>query len=313
MINSEKPSIGGRGGYGPVGHEARVVCRAVRVVGARFSSNNFACAYVQAEDAFIHLTLDQKIKLQVLLTAAGYWPAVPDENFSTRLFNAILQFEGDNDFVPLGILNDQQMDRLMSVAAPYLNAWRFEAVKHPMINNQIWVPMGLPLAEEPSTTGLRFVNRSLGVVLAYDFFPGFNLRFSFESLRNKLGRGGATIYYSKLYGNEFFALSYSDGITDAYVRYHQIGGGGIGFSLYWNHASTEAHIERIATLISASLWSSAGGAPFIAPFMVRSSPPRSDRTQPSGTARPKRAGTIGASPSRVGYRYFRHERWASDY
>src|SRR5271166_4709796 len=33
--------------------------------------------YVQADDAFMHLTLDERVKLQVLLTAAGYWPACP--------------------------------------------------------------------------------------------------------------------------------------------------------------------------------------------------------------------------------------------
>jgi serine protease Do len=157
------------------------LCVAVSGLWAPVSAQTNLPAYVQAEDAFVHLTLDQRIKLQVLLTAAGYWPAVPDENFSTRLFNAILRFEGDNGFVPLGILNDPQMDRLKSVAAPYLNAWRFEVVKHPMINNQIWVPMGLPLEEEPSTTGLRFVNRPLGVVLTYDFFPDFNPRPSWTT------------------------------------------------------------------------------------------------------------------------------------
>jgi hypothetical protein len=100
--------------------------------------------YAQAGDAFMRLTLDERVKLQVLLTAAGYWPAVPDADFSARLFNAILQFQVDNGFVPLGILNDQQMNRLIAVAGPYLNNWRFEIVRHPMTSSQIWVPMGLP-------------------------------------------------------------------------------------------------------------------------------------------------------------------------
>src|SRR5271165_5861111 len=81
--------------------------------------------YVQADDAFMHLTLDERVKLQVLLTAAGYWPAVPEADFNARLLNAILQFQVDNGFVPLGILNDQQMDRLTAIAGPYLNNWRF--------------------------------------------------------------------------------------------------------------------------------------------------------------------------------------------
>ena len=84
--------------------------------------------YAQAEDAFMHLTPDERVKLQILLTAAGYWPAVPDADFSIRLFNAILRFEVDNSFVPLGILNSEQMDRLMAIACPYLNTWRFQIV-----------------------------------------------------------------------------------------------------------------------------------------------------------------------------------------
>ena len=225
--------------------------------------------YVQAEDAFMRLTLDERVKLQILLTAAGYWPAVPDADFNTRLFNAILRFEVDNGFVPLGILNSAQMDRLTAIAGPYLNAWNFQVVRHPLTNSWIWAPIGLPLTEETTATGLTFFNRPLGVVLTYDYYPQFTLRASLESLRNKLERSGATIYYAKLYRNEFFVFSYSDGITDAYVRYHQTGRGGVGFTLTWDHAAEDAHIERIATLISGSLWSSESGAPFTRPFTVR--------------------------------------------
>ena len=110
-------------------------------------------------------------------------------------------------------------------------------------------------------------------MLTYDSYPQFSLRLSFESLRNKLERSGARIYYSKLYRNEFFVLSYSDGITDGYARYHQTGRGGVGFTLTWSHAATDAHIERIATLISGSLWSSETGAPFTYPFTVRTGAP----------------------------------------
>ena len=201
--------------------------------------------YAQAEDAFMRLTLDERVKLQVLLTAAGCWPAVPDADFNTGLFNAILRFEVDNGFAPLGILTSEQMDRLMAIAGPYLNAWRFQIVRHPMTNSQIWVPIGLPLTEESTATGLTFFNRPLGVALTYDYYPLFTLRLSFESLRNKLERSGATIYYSKLFRNEFFVLSYSDGITDAYIRYHQTGRGGVGFTLTWSHAATDAHTEGL--------------------------------------------------------------------
>lgn len=192
--------------------------------------------YAQAEDAFMRLTLDERVKLQILLTAAGYWPAVPDADFGTRLFNAISGFEVDNGFAPLGIVTSEEMARLMAIAGPYLNRWRFQVVRHPMTDSWIWAPAGLPLTEETTATGLTFFNRQLGVVLTYDYYPQFTLRLSFESLRNKLERSGAKTYYSKLYGNEFFVFSYSAGITDAYVRYHQAGRGGVGFTLYWDHA-----------------------------------------------------------------------------
>ena len=255
--------------------------------------------YAQAEDAFMHLTLDERVKLQILLTAAGYWPAVPDADFSIRLFNAILRFEVDNSFVPLGILNSEQMDRLMAIAGPYLNTWRFQIVRHPMTNSQIWVPIGLPLTEESTATGLTFFNRSLGVVLTYDYYTHFTLRASFESLRNKLVHSGARIYYSKLYRSEFFVFSYSDGITDAYVRYHQTGQGGVGFTLTWDHDATDAHVERIATLISGSLWSSETGAPFTNPFTLRTGAPEVAATpQPSPAPQPHPAVPEQAEPHR---------------
>ncbi len=72
--------------------------------------------YAQADDAFMRLTLDERVKLQVLLTAAGYWPDVPEAGFGAHLFNAVLQFQVDNGFPPIGTLNDQQMNRLTAVA-----------------------------------------------------------------------------------------------------------------------------------------------------------------------------------------------------
>ena len=234
--------------------------------------------YDQADQAFMQMTLDQRVKLQILLTASGYWPAVPNADYSIRLFSAITQFEVENGFVPLGIITDEQMNRLLSVGGSYLSRWRFEPVKHPMTNVQIWVPFGLQLVQESIPSGLRFVNHTLGMVLTFDAYNEFRVGRAFESLLGKLQRSGVRIYYSKLTQNAFFVLSYSDGITDAYVRYHQLGRGGIGITLYWNHTAADAHIERIATLISGSLWSAVTGAPFTSPFSVRPQAPETVET-----------------------------------
>ena len=78
------------------------LCVALHGLLAPVSAQTVQSNYVQAEVAFSHLTLDQKLKLQVLLTAAGYWPAVPDADFSARLFNAILRFPGRQRLCPAG-------------------------------------------------------------------------------------------------------------------------------------------------------------------------------------------------------------------
>jgi serine protease Do len=255
------------------------------------SAQTRAPGYAEAENAFTQLNIDQRVKMQILLTAAGYWPAVPNVDFSTRLFKAICQYEADNGFVPLGIINNEQMDRLVSIGGSFLNRWGFESIRHPYpwVNSQIWVPLGLPVSKEVTSTGLKFINPSYGLVLTYDYYPDFNLRVSFESLLHKLERNGVRIYYSDLYRDEFFVLSYSDGITDSYVRYHQTGRSGVGITLYWNHDAADAHIERIATLISGSLWSSATGAPFTYPFTIKA-PTAEVTTPPSPTPSPSTPG-----------------------
>jgi len=56
----------------------------------------------------------------------------------------------------------------------------------------------------------------------------------------------------------------ADGI-DHYYRYHQDGSAVTGFALDWNNAAGDVNGERIATIVSGSLWSAMTGAPFIDP------------------------------------------------
>jgi S1-C subfamily serine protease len=53
--------------------------------------------------------------------------------------------------------------------------------------------------------------------------------------------------------------------VDKYVRYHQDGANVTGFTLFWNNANGNVSGERIAILMSASLWSQMTGAAFIDP------------------------------------------------
>lgn len=252
--------------------------------------------YEEANRAFMQLTLEDRVRLQVLLTAAGYWPAVPNAEFSTRLFGAIGRFEVENGFTSHGMLRADEQQRLMEIGGSFLDRWGFRSVRHPATGTSIWVPTGIPLSTESTSTGLKFVNSVYGIVLTYDYYQQFSLRNSFDSLIDSLVRKGARIEYSKLYHDEFFAISFSDGITDGYARYHRIEQGGVGFSLFWNHSATDLHVERVATLVSASLWSSMSGAPFTDPFSVTPpaarivrAPSESPEPQPSPNNEPKGA------------------------
>jgi S1-C subfamily serine protease len=56
---------------------------------------------------------------------------------------------------------------------------------------------------------------------------------------------------------------------DWYVRYHQDGASTTGFTLAWNNANGNIHGERIAVLMSASLWADRTGASMLTPWQLR--------------------------------------------
>jgi len=87
--------------------------------------------YAEAATIFAQYTLDQRIRLQILLTAAGYWPAVPNADFNPRIFEALTRFQADHGFLTTGVLIPNQMDRLVSDASPFLNQSGFQKVLHP--------------------------------------------------------------------------------------------------------------------------------------------------------------------------------------
>lgn len=56
-------------------------------------------------------------------------------------------------------------------------------------------------------------------------------------------------------GRLFEAITNTADGTDQYIRFHNDGNRSTGFMLMWaSNAARDIHIERVATLISASLW-----------------------------------------------------------
>jgi serine protease Do len=225
-----------------------------------------ALGYHEAELAFSSLSLDSRIKLQILLTTAGYWLAVPNESFSKRLFGAISRFQSDNGFTPSGALSRKELDSLVAIAAPLLNEWRFQIVKHPAVDVKIWVPLGMNMVAEEISEGAKYSYYGGQIVLSYKRYDAIDLASAFGTTIDALTDTGGKITYSKIYKDDFFVVSGQSNQVDIYTRFHTLGGGLIGFVLRWPHNSPNLHGDRIATLISGSLWSAMTGARFTEPF-----------------------------------------------
>ncbi|MBK3399207.1 MULTISPECIES: serine protease [Methylobacterium] len=219
--------------------------------------------YGEAESRFAFMETERRVRLQTLLTAAGYWTGMPNVTFGRRLFEAIAQFQGENGFRPTGWLDGAQLARLRMLAAPNLSQWGLRTIAHPFRPVSIWAPMGLGLTAERTARGLDLKDPTRRLTLAYNALPNVAVADAFGYTVEKFQREGATLHY-KVLRSDFFAISASQNGTDIYMRYHQDGPGALGFVLRWDTRATDLSAERIAVLLSASLWSAmTPDAPFI--------------------------------------------------
>lgn len=222
--------------------------------------------YTEAQQAFEGIYTEQeRVTLQIFLTSAGYWDAVPNEHFNKRLFNAIQRFQSDNGFAPNGILDGRALDRLTEIAVPMLKLWGFKKVYHPTRNQWIWIPLGLDLTASRTNMGLEYSDSRKRIFIYYLTAANADIASNFRGLLASLVQDGDTIHYKYLASTWYVISVSTPGGIDQYLRYHQDGGNVTGFSVSWNNANGDIGGDRIATLMSGSLWSATTGAPFIEP------------------------------------------------
>ncbi|WP_246683916.1 serine protease [Labrys sp. KNU-23] len=219
--------------------------------------------YSDAAQAFAALSLDQRVRLQTSLNAAGFWPAVPNSVFGLRLYTAITQFQSSNGLPPTGIVTPDQQQRLDSIANPLFGQWGFRSIAHPDVGVHLWVPMGLGLVAQRTPDGLRYEDPRGRVVLDYGYFPSTSLESSLSAWLNVLRSGGDQIGYS-VAKRDFFVITAENGNKSSYIRFHRYGAGSLGFMFLFDNTNMELHGDRLETLISASFWSQmTPRAPFI--------------------------------------------------
>jgi serine protease Do len=224
----------------------------------------------------------QRVRLQVYLTAAGYWPAVPNQDFGMRLFEAMAQFQSDHGQPRTGMLNNQQIDLLIEAAEPILRAWGMREIMHPTRRVSIWAPLGLGLVQKRVKDGLEYTDPQDRVFMAFKYLENVGVKEVHDYLLQQAMAEGSAIHYEVLRKDFFVVTVFKDGMT-RYMRYHQDGNSLIGFVFGWNDAGAQIYGERIVTLISASLWAVANGAPFVTPPKIavqEVATPPANRPQP---------------------------------
>ncbi|GLS18731.1 hypothetical protein GCM10007874_17480 [Labrys miyagiensis] len=219
--------------------------------------------YAEAAQAFASQNIEQRVRLQTALDAAGFTANVPNTLFSVRLFNQISQFQSANGFPGTGIITPEQQARLDAITNPLFAQWGFRSIPHPDVGAHLWVPMGLGLTVSRNADGLRFEDPRGRVVLDYGYFPSTSLEASFSAWMNVLKSGGDQIGYS-VARPDFFAITAENGPKSSYIRFHRYGTGTLGFMFMFDNTDTELHGDRLENLISASMWSQlTPRAPFI--------------------------------------------------
>src|ERR1700730_5010236 len=194
-----------------------------------FSCSGQAGDYGIARTDFNRLPIDQRYEMQALLGVAGYWPAVANDQFNHRLFEAIGQFQAANGFPASGILTSDQIDRMRQIADPILAHWQLKPVRHPTAGLPLWVPVGVGFNQIRTRSGIDFETASKIAAISFNFFPNGDLRATHSRLLNV---AGFRPVYSKIKDN-FFAIATEGGGWNTYSRYQAIPGGIIGFTLSW--------------------------------------------------------------------------------
>jgi serine protease Do len=218
-------------------------------------------AYAIAESAFQStFNVEQRVFLQVLLIASGHLNSVPNENFNHRVYEAILRFQTESGFIATGVFDKVTAERLVAVSASMFDLWGFRTVSHPFRPISLPIPLGLGLVATRNEFGLHYEDPQHRIALDFTTVPNASAVRNYTALLDGYLSSGATINY-KVPRETWFVISASlpNGI-DSYARYHQDGANVTGFSLWWNNSNGVVSAERIAVLLSSSLWSTMTGA-----------------------------------------------------
>ncbi len=211
------------------------------------------------------LSVSDRLVVQNAMIAAGYLNAVPSDRFSLRLFRGLQRLQRDNGVAPTGIPDAAILGRAFSSAAQMYDLWDLRRFTHPVRSHSIIMPTGFGLQRVPYDGGIAFADADKKLRVRFSYFPDTSAAQNFAELVSKYERNNVKINYKTMKDGWFVISTTSSTGIDGYLRYHTDGGGILGFAIFWDNQKGNIGGERIATLMSASLWSEMTGAPFVDP------------------------------------------------
>ncbi|MGE5512075.1 MAG: trypsin-like peptidase domain-containing protein [Bacteroidota bacterium] len=251
----------------------------VAVITASTSAAGQPSPFQLASQQFSQLNMAARYELQMLLIAAGYSTSVSTDDYNTRIFQAVWDFQGENAFPQTGSLDRTQLDKLQALAAPVLRMWALKPVRHPMAGLTLWVPSGLGLAEQKTSNGFEYSLPDNALRITFDHYTVFDIKRSYEGAIRSFAARSMALRYQVL-RPDFFVIAAETPSTNVYMRFHRSGTSGTGFELTWRTGETFFPV-RLTTIMSDLFRSAAAG-------LYRTPPQLLDaRTSSADAASPK--------------------------
>jgi len=211
-----------------------------------------------ANDAFDRLPLGVRYDEQMLLGVADYFAAVSTTDFSHRLYDAICRFQQDAGYQPTGVLLPEQNRKLHQIADPLLAGWNLSPLEDDATGIPLWVPRPAGSSQVRTKDGTNVATQDGALKVHYKYLKGARLESTYKYLVRFNGKKFKIRF--KTLRPDFLVVAAGNGQTENYTRYQVVRGGLLGFTLFWDTASS-THGERLATIMSDLFRSASQGEP----------------------------------------------------
>lgn len=243
--------------------------------------------YSSAASWFNRLAERDRLEIQLKLVFTGHYIAMVDAEFGPRTFEALSNFQRDNRFSGTGVLSQRQLQMLYSQADTVQRSLGFEIVTDQRTGAQLGLPRAALDSFAPTDQGSRwYAFDGSAEVQTFLISGGWT---EFTDLYGLLSSNGDFVVQYRTLSDDFFIVSGEQRGHPFYIRFQRAPASLIGFKLSWSANVYGSYFNRVAVLMSNSLFDDTVKAA-VAPLTP---PPRSAPTPPPAPPEPP---AVAANP-----------------